>query len=118
MSGTTTFQYPPCSLIDLGMGCNDQGKDPDGTSCDCDKASILGFEGWGLSHRQAVLINATLGRYENGYSDELPTEVQKLWNIMDNTAIDDLKEPLTKWYTDHEEFAQQATAEFGHLQYA
>jgi hypothetical protein len=61
-------RYPACHY-DLTGGCNDQGLFPDGSSCDCDRVSILGFESMGCSHDTAIKVMCALTSCDEGCDD-------------------------------------------------
>jgi hypothetical protein len=65
-------KYPACHYDIDSPGCNDQGLFPDGTSCDCDRLSILGFESYGCSHEVAITVMCVLDSTDYGYPDHIP----------------------------------------------
>ena len=64
-SGLDPEKYPACHFQGP-EACEDSGKFANGTSCDCDKASILGFEGYGCSHEVAITVMCVLSSCDYG----------------------------------------------------
>jgi len=66
-------KYPACQFEPgnkMGFSsCDDTGTLQNGISCDCDKASILGFEGYGCSHDVAIKVMCALSSCDYGCSD-------------------------------------------------
>lgn len=86
-------KYPACHMDLNGDGCNDQGKFKDGTSCDCDRVSILGFESMGCSHETAIKVMCALTSCDQGCIDEILTLVNQIDEIQGGPLG---KAPLTE----------------------
>lgn len=123
---TCKLAHPPCQFefwSKLHPGCDEFGKLPDGSSCDCDKTSILGFEWYGCSHRVAVLVNASLSLgewYEFGTPDEFQPPLRALHAIMEQVPAPEdvtLAVQLTQWCKDFAYFAGYAAGNTAHYLY-
>lgn len=77
-------KYPPCQF-EGSKACNSFGDLPDGTSCDCDKTSILGFESMGCSHETAIKVMCALCSCDEGCSDPVRTLVNRIDEIQNAT---------------------------------
>lgn len=73
-------KYPACQF-EGARACNNFGQLPDGTSCDCDKTSILGFESMGCSHDTTIKVMCALYSCDYGCSDPVRTLVNRIDEI-------------------------------------
>lgn len=88
-------KYPACQF-EGAEACNDSGKLPDGTSCDCEKASILGFEWYGCSHEVAIKVMCALISSDYGSPDHWHPAIDQLGKIGDQEASNEV---VTAHYT-------------------
>lgn len=109
----TGAKYPPCQFDPSVWGspdpgaCNDQGKLPDGTSCDCEKQDILAFESFGLSHEQAVKLMCVLTETEHGVPDNWRGPLDALRDFNYNGSVDPAYVSfVSKWFEDNPTIVQ------------
>lgn len=96
-------KYPACQF-EGAAACNSSGVLQDGSSCDCDKASILGFEGYGCSHDVAIKVMCALCSCDEGCSDpvrELVNSIDEAHNSSTDNAV--VAAALTKAVQEHPE---------------
>jgi hypothetical protein len=103
-------KYPACHYDIDRPGCNDQGLFPDGSSCDCYRCNILGFESIGYSHDVAVKVMAVLESCDEGCYEPLRTLVNLIDQTRDRLGLIGPEESagIAKLLEEHPEAVQMA----------